>query len=118
MGGVRHAKELNDIVVYNGLRVLGPLQTERKLSSGSRIAYCKHTLLQTSHGKLLLPHGCVLQGPLELEPLIVLMEGHTRAHLLPSSLAWPLTEARVKEGTMPTHIWSQLAFEQRREPRI
>ena len=47
MGGVRHAKELNDIVVYNGLCVLGPLQTERKLSSCSRIVCCKHTLLQT-----------------------------------------------------------------------
>lgn len=47
MGGVRHAKELNDIVVYNGLHALGPLQTERKPSSCSRIVYCKHTLLQT-----------------------------------------------------------------------
>lgn len=47
MGGVRHVKELNDIVVYNGLCAFGPLQTERKLSSCSRIVYCKHTLLQT-----------------------------------------------------------------------
>lgn len=47
MGGVRHVKELTDIVVYNVLCVPGPLQTERKLSSSSRIVYCKHPLWQT-----------------------------------------------------------------------
>lgn len=47
MGGVRHVKELTDIVVYNVLCVPGPLQTERKLSSSSRIVYCKHPPWQT-----------------------------------------------------------------------
>lgn len=45
-------KEFGDIVVYNGLRVLGPLQTERKLSCCSRMVCCKHTLPNSGHGKL------------------------------------------------------------------
>lgn len=46
-------KEFSDIVVYNGLRVLGPLQTERKLSCCSRMVCGEHTLPNPGHGKLL-----------------------------------------------------------------
>lgn len=60
MGGGRHEKELNAIV-YNGLCVLGSLQTERKPSSCSRLVYYKHPFTHHSHGKLLSPHGCVLR---------------------------------------------------------
>lgn len=108
MGGVRHAKELSD-VVYNGLSGLGPLQTERKLSSCSRMVYCKHACSHpVARGRARL---CA-QGVLRCDPR--LSRGRHilgTATPLPAQLAFTRSESEWRDDAhsllVPTCLWAE-----------